>query len=182
MKAWHIRKMMANHQLKKEVLNANRRVVTCNLHSARSVGLLSNIEDEAHYEVVKSYVKYLKNEGIKEVKAMCYCHVKEQPDYLKPSINFDFLYKKEVNFLKKAKGQTVKNFTDTPFDILIDLSTRHETTLDFLLASSLARFKVGKYDVEHSLFYDFMINVDSNPSLDYYITQLNHYLTLLNKP
>ena len=65
------------------------------------------------------------------------------------------------------------------FDILIDLHTGHSIIFRYMVASTKAKFKIGKYDKKASKYYDFMISVNESMPLSAFIEQVNHYLNLL---
>jgi len=72
-------------------------------------------------------------------------------------------------------------FLDKKFDILIDLNLNKLVLFDHLVALSLARFKVGRFRSDKN-YYDLMINTKNEPTLEYFIQQITHYLEMINRP
>ena len=103
------------------------------------------------------------------------------PFYLQPSLEFDFVTLKDINWYYKPKGVPVDNFINEDFDVLIDLVTNDCLPMEFLQALAHARFKVGKYNEDKKDVYDLMINVKEVKNINYLIEQVHHYLTIINR-
>ena len=169
-----IKKSMAMRVMRKEFNMIKRKGKVVNLSEARSVTLLYRVDDEKKYEVVKNYVKYLKEEeGIKKIIAIGYVDAKILPDYLKPRLEFEF-------FSNKPQGNFVNNFKYEEYDILIDLESEEIIPLRYLLNWSKAKFKVGFYNKEFETYYDLMIDIPKKDLIEF-ISQTNYYLSVINK-
>ena len=96
-------------------------------------------------------------------------------------IEFDYVTVKDINWHFKPTGTVVKNFVEEPFDILIDLSMEPNLSIDWVLATSVARLKVGRMQDNRKHLYDLMIAMKPGDSLPNLMTQVNHYLTEINK-
>jgi hypothetical protein len=55
-------------------------------------------------------------------------------------------------------GNVVQNFIAEEYDILIDLTLHDEYPLQFIMAKSQARFKVGRLNNKSAHFLDMMID------------------------
>jgi hypothetical protein len=153
-----------------------------NFSDARNIGIIYSEKGEGFFILVKQYVKYLKAEhGIRDVMAMAYIDDKKHvPHYQVHRLKFDYFTKAEIDWRCEPNCDQVKNFINTEFDILIDLDKNPSLPLRFLLAASKARFKVGHYDAALENFYDMMLKTPENTTFDNYISQVNHYLNLIN--
>ena len=49
-----------------------------------------------------------------------------------------------------------------------------------MVASSIARFKIGQYEDGYEI-YDLMISLKKDKSLDKLMSEIKHYLQLINK-
>ena len=177
----NIRKKFATGRFRKTFRNFRRNGRAVNLGQSRSVAILFRVDSEHKHSIVKNYVKHLKEEeGIRRVLAIGMVEAKELPEYLKPTVDFDYLTFKDVNFYHVPTGNTVRNFKDEEFDLLIDLERENVIPLKYLLNWGKAKMKVGFHVEENEPFYDLMMDVKTHDLVDY-IGQLNYYLSILNK-
>jgi hypothetical protein len=104
---------------------------------------------------------------------------KELPADYQSKLEFDFFTRKDLSRFYKPGGNTVKNFIQEDYDILIDLTSEEVIPLRYILNYSRARFKVGFYSEENQPYYDLMINMKKYNMIDF-IDQVNHYLKIIN--
>lgn len=176
-----LRKNIGSYFFNYELRHQKRKVVAKNFKYLKSVGVVFNVIDEQSFKDVKEYVKFLREEGIKIVKAIGYYDHKKLPDYLVPSLEFDFISKKELNWYLKPVGSTVDNFVEGHYDALIDLTDNKSFSLQFLFILTRSKFKIGKTAKSGPDMYDLMIDVKEDSNQKYYIEQINYYLNLINK-
>jgi hypothetical protein len=177
-----IKKRIGAFVLKKELESQHRKVIAKNIVNVNKVGIVFNAEEESIYKEVKQYVKYLKEEGVKVVKVMGYVDSKVIPFHLQPSLDFNFICNNDVNWYYRPLGTDVVNFSTEDFDVLVDLTTKKSYTSKFLFGITAARLKIGKYNEKDELFYDLMIDITEGKSMKYFTQQVNHYLSMINKP
>ncbi|MDA0945735.1 MAG: hypothetical protein RLZZ314_629 [Bacteroidota bacterium] len=117
----------------------------CSLNQAESVGLLYLERDHAHFREIKDLAKRIKEEyGVKRVGMMSFVQEEEKqtPNWLVKKLDSGYFCKSDLNWY----GWPVKEFeafTQTPFDILIDLELEPIMPLKFVVRSSCAGMKVG---------------------------------------
>jgi len=168
--------------LKKEVKShTDRTPIVCNLINASSIGLLMNISDETDMRKITKFEKFLKEQfGIKKVFALGYYdNKKEEPNFLRSSISFDCLQRKDLSWNGAPSGAIYDNFVSEKYDILIDLTNYFNVPLRFVLLRSKAKFKIGKFSEESTPYYDMMIDFEKD-DFEEYANQLVHYLTIIN--
>src|SRR5690554_8171783 len=115
---------------------------------------------------------------------MAFCYIDEKgnvPHYQVHKLKYDYFDKSEVNWRMEPISSQATKFVETEYDILIDLEREPVLPLQFILARSRARFKVGYFGTGRSEYYDLMIDVPPHATFDEYINQVNHYLTLINR-
>ena len=88
-------------------------------------------------EIKKKEVKAL---GFVNEKQLSYCHT--------PKLQYDFFYHKDLNWYYKPQNYIIDNFIKTEYDILINLCDSSCIPIKYLVASSLARFKISLYLLE----------------------------------
>lgn len=177
----NLREQAGKNFLKREAAKVKRDVQFSNLAIANSVGVVFALEDEAHFKQVKRYVKAFREEGIKTVKALGYSATKEAPHWIALGIEFDYFTAKDLNWYFKPTGTAVRNFIEEPFDILIDLTMEPHLPVEWVLRTAQSRLKVGRLSDDGADAYDLMIDVSAGKTLPNLMTQVNHYLTEINK-
>ena len=156
----------------------NRRIF--NLDEASRIGILYYLSDEPTYRKISAYVKHLQDTG-KTVKALGFVKSKRLTGQFLPKLSYDFLYPSGLSWNYKPVSTAAKDFMESDYDILLDLSTEDFLPLLFITGMSKARFKAGMQSCSRSGFLDLMISLDEKDGLDELIKQIDHYLSIINK-
>ena len=175
----NIRYRIARRNLQQEHLKLIRVRKPHSLESAQYAALLYNLPDEDTYKKIEEFIKSLNDLNIK-VKVACYTDQKIIPYYFIPKLLQDIITSRDVNWYYHPVKPFVKDFLEEEFDMLIDLSLREHFPLLFLAAKSKAALKIGHFDEAHQDYYDLMIDVPPDATLEYFIGQVMHYLTKIN--
>ena len=72
-------------------------------------------------------------------------------------LQYDF-YQKDLNWFYKPQNYIIDNFVKRDYDILINLCDSSCIPIKYLVAKSIARFKIGMYE-ENFDIYDLMIEL-----------------------
>ena len=151
----------------------------CNLEDARSIGILYDATTKEQIEIIKPFVSYffdlkkdVKALGFVNSKQLSYCHV--------PKLQYDFFYKKDLNWYYKPESYIIDNFIKKEYDILINLCDSSIIPIKYLIASSIARFKVGVYEENYEI-YDLMISLKDDNSMQKLMNEIKHYISLINR-
>lgn len=174
-----LREKFARSFLLKQMLEMQRQQKQISLDSARTLALLYYLPDEATYKLAESIVVKLGEMNLK-VRVVCYTDLKIQPHYFIPKISQDIFTFKDVNWRFQPQKPFVKEFTDTEYDILIDLSLSDHIPLLYCAALSKAGLKVGRYQQDHQLYYDLLIHAAPDETIDTFANQVIHYLSKIN--
>lgn len=164
----------------KRNINKNlREVQFANLNSAKKVSVLYLIDNKENYDLIKDYMKKLTDKGIK-VNSLGF--VKDPEDigrtYFGQSMN-NFFSEKHITKMGKIKEVCVQDFINADDDILINLTPSNNFFIEYVFALSKAKFKVsGIIDCKYS---DMNLNYDRSKDLNYFISQIDHYLTIIKK-
>jgi len=175
-----IRQGIGNYFYKKDIAKVKRNRTILNLTDAKTIGIVYDASEEKLHNVVCDFVKYFQ-ENMKIVKAIGYVNYPRLPHYCFPKLSFDYFTKKELNWYFKPGTQRVQDFINKEYDIVIDLSMQDNFPLQYIAGLSHGKFKVGRYGSKYSGIYDFMLNVDANITIDTFIKESIHYLSILNK-
>ena len=168
-------------------LNNNTRVrEVCNLKDASSIGILYDATIEKEIDLVKPFVSYFFDLK-KEVKALGFVNSRQLSRFHIPKLQYDFFCKKDLNWYYRPENYIIDNFIKKEYDILINLCDSNVIPMKYLVASSIARFKIGVYEEDYDI-YDFMISLSGKESktsstndIENLMHEIKHYLNLINK-
>lgn len=162
-------------------LPQDRKPIARNIALARKIAIVYVVEDEAAHNHVRNYVKRLKEElGLSNIKALGYSDQKALPHYLHAKLNFEAICQKDLNWYRIPQGNTVQNFMAEEYEIIIDLTLEDRLPIQYILAKSRARFKVGRWSESNKKILDMMIDMAGSKSLPQLIQQVHHYLLMVN--
>ena len=85
-----------------------------------------------------------------------------------------------MNWYYKPQNYIIDNFIKKEYDILINVSDSSCIPIKYLVASSMARFKIGQFEEGYEI-YDLMIKLDKEEVLERLMEEIKHYLNLINK-
>tara|TARA_B100000768_G_scaffold149775_1_gene144237 strand:+ start:248 stop:790 length:543 start_codon:yes stop_codon:yes gene_type:complete len=161
-------------------LKTNKRLkAVCNLDDAKSVGILYDATKEEQIKKVKPFVDYffnlkkdVKALGYVDAKQLSYCHI--------PKLQYDFFYQKDLNWYYKPHNYIIDNFIKKEYDILINLCDGGCIPIKYLVASSVAHFKIGQHKEGYEI-YDLMIALKEDKSMGKLMYEIKHYINLINK-
>jgi hypothetical protein len=176
---YKLRTIAGNYFLKEELLKTGRERKITNLKDAKKIGVLYTLDDVPEYEIVSEFVSRLQHDH-KEVKALGFVKNKNLVSRFLPKLSYDFFSKKDLNWFFKPFHSKVKDFIEKEFDILIDLTMKDSLPLKFISALSMAHCRVGRYSEANRVCYDIMIDLTKPMTLNEYILQIIHYLTVIN--
>ena len=150
----------------------------CNLLNANSIGILYEATSENQLKMIQPFVSYffnlrkdVKALGFVNSKQLSYCHV--------PKLQYDFFYRKDLNWFYKPQNYIIDNFVKKEYDILINLCDSSIIPIKYLVASSLAHFKIGIYEEDYEI-YDLMIALKDDKSTEKLMSEIKHYINLIN--
>lgn len=174
----NIRKKAANIRLKRLLKKHPRQTAICNLQTAQRAGILFDAGNPDNLKIVKELVNDLKDFNIKS-QALGYINkTRHEDDYIGDDI-YNFVYKKDFSFFYKPKSESIYNFIETPFDLLIILVNDYQYTIDYMGNLSRAKFKTGRANIDNNLL-DFMIEMKDGDSIKDLKKHIMHYLSIIN--
>jgi hypothetical protein len=150
-----------------------------NLGNARTLALLYYLPDEDTYKKAELIVTALSDLGLK-TRVVCYTDLNIAPHYFIPKISQDIITAKDVNWRYQPVKPFAKEFINTDFDILIDLSLNEYLPLYYCAALSKAVLKVGRFREDEHHVYDLMIHSAPEDTIDSFAEQVIHYLKRIN--
>lgn len=161
-------------------LKTNKRIKeVCNLEDAKSIGILYDATNEQQIKQIQPFVKYF-FELKKDVMALGYVNAKQLSYCHTPKLQYDFFYQKDLNWYYKPQNYIIDNFVKKEYDILINLCDSSVMPIKYLVASSVARFKIGRFEDGYEI-YDLMMEINDDKSLSKLMQEIKHYINLINK-
>ncbi|MBT5614947.1 MAG: hypothetical protein HOJ77_01695 [Flavobacteriales bacterium] len=161
-------------------LKTNKRTKeVCNLDNAQSIGILYDATSEEQIKIVKPFVSYFFDLK-KDVKALGYVNSKQLSFHHTPKLQYDFFYQKDLNWYYKPQNYIIDNFVKKEYDILINLCDSSIIPIKYLVASSIAHFKIGVHEENYEI-YDLMISLKDDKSMEKLMHEIRHYINLINK-
>jgi hypothetical protein len=174
-----IRTKIGRYYLRRELLKHERKSVMTNLPNARRIGILYTVEDVPDYERISQLVAELQGEQ-KEVKALGFVRNKNLLQRFLPKLSFDFFTRHDLNWFFIPVPAQVKDFIEKEFDLLLDLSMQDTFPLKYIAGLSNALCRVGRYSESDLNCYDLMFDIKPDATLDDYMLNIRHYLTIIN--
>ena len=163
----------------RELQTNSRTKEVCNLDDAKSIGILYDATSEQQIKIIKPFVSYFFNLK-KDVKALGYVNAKELSYCHTPKLQYDFFYQKDLNWYYKPQNYIIDNFIMKEYDILINLCDSNTIPIKYLVASSIAHFKIGIHEEGYEI-YDLMISLKEDKSIEKLMNEIKYYINLINK-
>ena len=174
-----IKQKIGKWVFQKEMKINKRQKEVCNINDAKSVGILYEATSEEQIKELKPFVDYFFNLK-KDVKALGYVNAKKLSFHHSPKLQYDFFYQKDLNWYYKPQNYIIDNFVKKEYDILINLCDSSCIPIKYLVASSIAHFKIGQYEEGYEI-YDLMIALKEDKSMEKLMREIKHYINLINK-
>jgi hypothetical protein len=162
-----------HHRTLRKRFNTAKILPKINPHEAKTIAVIFDATKSDARKIVELFAQKLRNKG-KIVTLFAFFNSKEKPDWA-----FKFFNKKEVNWYGIPKGETVKTFLESTFDMLYCLFSSKNLPLEYIGAMTQAHFKVGHY-TDDLTRYDLMIDTKSI-DLKELIYQIEFYLTKIGR-
>ena len=173
------KKRFGEYFLKKEASGLYRKKEAINFATAKNIGILFDATDAEGFELVKKYIKFLKDSK-KRVRSIGFYNAKEIPELQYSKLEYDFFTKKQVNWHFKPSDPLIKNFVEEEFDILINFTVHKCLPLVYIAALSKAKFKIGKHFPKYEMYYDLLLDVEEGKGLKYFMRNVDVYMNMIN--
>ncbi|HYW96931.1 MAG TPA: hypothetical protein VE870_15150 [Bacteroidales bacterium] len=161
---------------KQKKLRRNREVH--NFNTAKEAAIVFDTPDHETFRHIRAFSKYLEEFGIR-TRLLGYIDSDEIPGDLLLWENCQVISRKDLDYFFRPKDAEVLGFIDRDFDIMFNLSKENYFPITYITTLSRAKFKVGRYSGGENNS-DFMINISSDPSVEFLIAQVKNYVSILN--
>jgi hypothetical protein len=137
-----------------------RKPISNNSDTSTLVGFIYTAE-VANYQktaaVLRAVEKLKRNN--KQVKILCYLPNKHMP--ADRSINS--FTRDDISFFGKSKKDALTNFLQTPFTYLYHLDVVTEPILNYIIAKSTAKYKIGNFIAGRTYLFDILYKGIAEP-------------------
>jgi hypothetical protein len=175
-----IKNIVGDYFFRKKYKALNRKIKPTNLKKAVSIGIIYDATNEDVCTKVKNLVKVLRDDK-RKIKALGFINGKTFQAHHLAKLEFDFFSKADLNWYNHSQNAIINNFINKEFDILLDLNFDNCKPAYYIAGLSRSTFKVGKLSAKNKISHDFLIDSSKqNDSMDYFISQAQHYLQLIN--
>lgn len=173
-----IKTRLASYILRKKLKNFSRKRVIKNISECKNALIICDYTEDPEGFEVDRMLLFLKKHDI-DTFVLKFKESKEIIDSQHPNIKIFGLNHLNQLFIPIEKKITA--LIEKEFDLLIDLSINNKFALKYIHSLSRSSFKVGASGTYKNEFADLTIDISKNQNISYLITQLKHYLTLINK-
>jgi len=156
-----------------------RRVVRANVgfQQAQTMGILYSADGPQKHEVVRHLATQLNKMG-KQVAGLCYATTPIQATHLP----FPTITHRDLRLWGAITHPQAQAFVNTPFDYLYQVDLEGHPVLDYLLAKSHAKCRIGYYDTLRAGLFEMMVTFDKKTDgneISNLTAQMVHYTQLL---
>ena len=165
--------------ISRNIKKRHRKIQFYNFETAKSVSILYSIDSKDNYNRIKEYIKKLSDKGLK-IRSIGFVKDSEEigRSYFGQK-NSNFYSEKHISKFGSIKEVCINDFINAKDDILINLTFSNNFYLEYVFALSKAKFKVsGIIDCRYS---DLNINYERNKGPDFFISQVDFYLSTIKK-
>jgi len=148
--------------------------------SAKYVGVLSSPQDEVCTGHLRDFLCHLTQKGI-QYSVFGYFDGNEIPENFLYWKGMDFITRKDLNIFSIPKSPVVDKFILEPFDMLINCTVTQHFPVEYVSQLSVAKCKVGIMREGESC-YDLMIDIQKNRTIEYFLKNLEKYLSNIRQP
>lgn len=159
-------------RLKQELKKLKRENHSVSLSEAESIAVLVPIKNEKEIFEAEQFAKTLQT-GNKKVKLLGFLFDKSLKDKTKGDI--ELISEDDINWNYIPNKESIKNFANKEFDILINLCTDLCFPLVYVAAMSQSVFKIAAYDFRQAPFFDFMIETQEE-TITGFSREIRYYL------
>lgn len=174
------RLQFGNSILDKKTSRFIRKPFYRNFANVRNIGIVWDASKPEEFTILAKFYQKMHERNI-DVTIIGYYPGKELPDQYTAIRYLTCMKKREINFFYIPVSAEAEKFINTRFNLLIDINFDKLFPLTCISALSKADFKVGLLDPkDNSDTFDLMMELKKPVKVDEYLTQVIHYLEMIN--
>lgn len=172
MKLWNdIQAYFYKRHLQEKLESTKPKRVLTNLTDAKSIGLIYDSTNPDNDIVITRFAENLRKQG-KEVEILGFINDAK----LDHKADIPVFNKKKLDWKQVPNDPRVEAFVGKRFDLLLACFVEENLPLEFIAATSNAKWRLGPYNEKKTAYYDMMINLGSKSNLPYFLEQSVDFL------
>jgi hypothetical protein len=171
---------IGNSILLKKIARARRTISYTDISRIKKIGIIWDATRTIDFSTLSRFHQKMHERGV-DVKVLGYYPGKELPDQYTAIRFLSCIRRKELSFFYVPLSTEADVFMNTRFDVLIDINFDRVFPLRYMTALSSSFFKVGLFGSEaDSSVFDLMMEIKKPVQVENYLTQVIHYLEMIN--
>ncbi|MCK5846850.1 MAG: hypothetical protein KAG84_05390 [Bacteroidales bacterium] len=163
----------------KRILGNGKRVLHLKeLKDVKSVGIVFDASTEDLYRRAAHLVRHFASMH-KEVRSIAVTNTEVLPPYVDNTLSFNYILKKEINWIGVPKNKYVDIFIHKDFDLLINLDFSGNKSLVYIVNASIASLKMGINNDDSEIELDFMFEGIKDNDLGVFLKEMLKYLEMI---
>jgi hypothetical protein len=166
--------------LRKKMGRMKRTRFKGNMGDVKTIGMVWDATNPDELQVLSQFHQKMAERNI-DVKILGYYPGKNLPDKLTAIRYLICLKKEDINLTYRPVSREAETFANSGFDVLIDTNFKDVFPLRYISSLSRAGLKVGIFDkVNDQSPFDLMLDFSKTTDINNYLTQVIHYLEMIN--
>lgn len=145
-----------------------------NWEDSRNVGIVYDCTNNTNDHTIFRFAEMLRGQG-RTVEILGYSSDKK----LEAKTDITLFTAKQVNWCNVPQSEALHSFTNKKFDLLLAAFIPPHPALEYVVATSQAKYRVGAFAEGKTDAYELMINMGGKTDLDYLLKQAQHFLGLI---
>lgn len=171
---------VGDYILQKKCSGTKRKVFFPNLNEVKVIGIVWDSSNPEEFSHLSKFYQNMHDRNIK-VKILGYFTGINLPDQYIGIRYLTLLRKQDVNFFYVPFTAEAINFSNSRFDVLIDINFNKLFPLHYISSLSKAGFKVGLFESEDAKTpFDLMMEIKKPVDIGNYLKEILHYLEMIN--
>lgn len=171
---------LGNSILANRIAKMRRKAYFSCFNDVKNIGIVWDVTKIQEFSHISRFFHKMNEKNI-NVKVIGYYPGKELPDQYTAIRFLSCIRRDEVNLFYLPASAETDFFIKNPFDVLIDINFDKVLPLLYITSLSSARFKIGLFENDQNgSVFDLMIELKKPVQIDTYLTEIIHYLEMIN--
>ena len=165
--------------IRRNALNTKLRGEQVSIYTAKTIGMAAVVDSKERFDSLVKLKKTIESYGPR-VSVLAFAPFKVIPEYFNTQMQMEVFSMKEVNVFGIPKGDRVRRFINSEFDMLIDLTVEEINPMYYLAGMSKSVIKAGKYREQMQETYDITIHLEEEMNYQEFQFAMKNYLSRIN--
>lgn len=166
----YLHKTLLPIRMRKQLRQNRTKRMSTTYREAKAIGIVFTMHNLDDYEAIRQFEKKLKQDG-KAVTVLCYLPKNVENFHF----HYDIFSHTDFSATGNVKAGNIQEFIQQKFDYLICLDETPNLYIEYIMAASAARFRIGNYGEDKEALFELMIRQNGTDSVSNLIKQIQHY-------